>query len=334
VILCHQHPKLVILRRRRRTCFRSRSCFCRCISSCHPRRGSAFGSRYRKAGSPRLQPWVSLGLSVPNSKPDFGPWGTGFVDVDNFGLNLPSRLCEVPLARSDSEIRLVDLDLNPVVLVRPCVTRNVKGDLILEELTLFIAPSVGPITSRIDMIGNLYLLRAGDGPKTRRVGAIGNLYLLRAYSDGPKRRDGLRQVVVENLEVLLLKIGDALSGCRRNYDIQANASRNWTAFGRGILTKRCRNTKHNPRQNRKYTVVDEHKVTPTYVIHSQWTQCPVSNCMPDHTPGSVSSRHLRAIAQGAIQLPIHTQHIDTHDKINSDTKQSGASRTEPFNAAL
>jgi hypothetical protein len=97
----------------------------------------------------------------------------------------------VPSARSDSEIRLVHLDLNPVVLVWPCVTWNVEGDLILEELTLFIAPSAGPITNS--------------------VGAIGDLHLLRAYSDGPKRRDGLRQVVVENLEVMLLKIVDTLS---------------------------------------------------------------------------------------------------------------------------
>jgi hypothetical protein len=200
----------------------------------------------------------------------------------------PSGLCEVPSARSDSEIRLVHLDLYPVVLVWPCVTRNVESDLILEELTLFIAPSVGLITSS--------------------VGAIGNLYLLRAYSDGPKRPDGLRQVVVENLEVLLLKIGDTLSGRRRNYDIQANASSNWTAFGTGLLSKSCSNTKHHRRQNAKYTLADEHKLTPIDVLRSLWAKSPVRNCTPEHMPREVSSRPQWTIAGCPIHGAISSQH--------------------------
>jgi hypothetical protein len=218
---CHPvRTRAHFARRSRRTCgCFCRSSFCRCISCCHPRRGSAFASRY------------------PNAE----ALGTVFVEADTLRPNLPSGLCEVPSARSDSEIRLVHLDLNPVVLVWPCVTWNVEGDLILEELTLVIAPSVGPITSS--------------------VGAIRHLYLLRAYCDGPKRCDGLRQVVVENLEVLLLKIGDTLSGRRRNYNVQANASGNWTAFGRGLLSKSCRKTKHHRRQNDRSTLVDKHTLT-------------------------------------------------------------------------
>ncbi len=42
-------------------------CFCRCISGCHPRRGSAFASRYPKASA--------LGLSVRSSNEGFSPWG-------------------------------------------------------------------------------------------------------------------------------------------------------------------------------------------------------------------------------------------------------------------
>jgi hypothetical protein len=37
--------------------------------------------------------------------------------------------------------------------------------------------------------------------------------------------------------------------------------------------------------------------------------------------------------QNAIQLPIHNCTLDAHDTINSDTNQSGISRTVSFNAA-
>lgn len=35
----------------------------------------AFASRYPKAGSPKLQPWVSLGLSIQPRMWGFSPWG-------------------------------------------------------------------------------------------------------------------------------------------------------------------------------------------------------------------------------------------------------------------
>ncbi len=220
-----------------------------------------------------------------------------------------SWLCEVPSARSHSEIRFVHLDLDPVVLVWPRVTRNVEGYLILEELTLFIAPSVGPIISS--------------------VGAIGNLYLLRAYGDGPKRRDGLRQVVVENLEVLLLKIGDTLSGRRRNYNIEANISGGRTALTGALLRSGRRNTKHHHRQNAKHTLVDEHKLTPIDVVRSLRAKGPVRNCIPNHMLREVSSRPQWTIAVCPIHGAISPQHERTkHSLLGTPRLQPWASHSE------
>jgi hypothetical protein len=49
-----------------------------------------------------------------------------------------------------------------------------------------------------------------------------------------------------------------------------------------LLRRGCRNTKHHSRQNGKYTLVDEHKLTPIDVIRSRWTKSSVRNCIPDH----------------------------------------------------
>jgi hypothetical protein len=273
VILCHQHQKLVILRLRLRTCF----CRCCCWFSSTPNQkrvisteGGALCRRsgetpafrlrfYRTPSQPRpAEASTSAGCPIHGVVSSLHEWAIARSGIPplpgarfkkkRLYRSEPSRLNIVPLARSNNQIRLVHLDLNPVVLVWPCVTRNVEGYLILEELTLFIAPIVGPTTIR--------------------VGSIGNLYLLRAYSDGPKRRDGLRQVVVEDLEVRLLKIGDTLSGSRRNYNIDMNVSGSRSAFTGALLRRGCRNTKHHHRQNGKYTLADEHKLTPVDVIRS------------------------------------------------------------------
>jgi hypothetical protein len=74
---------------------------------------------------------------------------------------------------------------------------------------------------------------------------------------------------------------------------------------------------------------------PISLFRSQLNQCPAGYGVlgyPIH--GAVSSRQERAIAPAAIQPPIHKPTLDTHDKINPRHKQSGTSRTEPFNAPL
>ena len=223
---------------------------------------------------------------------------------------MPSEPHVVPLARSNNKIRPVHLNPHLAVLVQSRVIRDVEGDLIPKNLTVFKAP-IGWSTSSINKMRNLHSVR------TDRT--------------GPEKRNRLTQVIVEYLEVKLLKVRDTLSGCRCNQNIETNASRSRTTSGRALLRKGC--STNQDRQNGKYALVDEHRLTPT--------KNPVSNCIPDRTPctpfqGVVSSPHQSAghRAKNAIQLPIHTQSLDTRDKINSAINQSGASRTAPFNAAL
>jgi hypothetical protein len=217
----------------------------------------------------------------------------------------------VPLACSNNKIRPVHQDPNAAVLVHPRITRNAKGDFIPEKPAFSKTP-IGSSTSRINQMRDLHPFRT--------------------YRTGPEKRNRLLSyVIVEYLEIPLLKVRDTLSRRRRNYDIEANVSRSGTAFRRGLLRRGCRSTKHHSRQNGKYTFVDEHKLTPMVAVR-YGLRALVSNCMRDHTLGVVSSPHQGTIAQNAIQLPIHNRTLDTHDKINPDTKQSGASRTAPFNA--
>jgi hypothetical protein len=156
----------------------------------------------------------------------------------------------------------------------------------LEKLTLLIAPGVGSSTGS--------------------VGAIGNLYRLRAYRDGPERRDGLIQVVVENLEVLLLKIGDTLSGRRRNYDIETNVSGGRTAFTGALLRRGCRNTKHHHRHNGKYTLA-EHKFTSTNDVIGRIGR---PNSLISNPKSGPQTRTPASNPQPT---------LDTHDKMEPDT---------------
>lgn len=208
----------------------------------------------------------------------------------------------IPLARSDDQIRPVHLDLNPAVLVRPCIIRNAVGDLILEKITLCIAP------------------RTSVNPSNVRE--TGSLCLFRPYPSSPERRHGLNRAVVKYREVPRLKIRDTLAGRRRNYNIETNASGGQTTF-RGLSRKRRRNTKRRCPQNANDALVDKHKLTPP-------AESPASNCMPDQMGrGPISSQGI--VAQSNFQST--TNLLTAKVKWNRH-QQSGARRTAPFNASI
>jgi hypothetical protein len=97
------------------------------------------------------------------------------------------------------------------------VVRNVEGDLIPEKPTLFKAP--------IDW-------------STRSIDEMRNLHPFRTHRTGPEKHNRLSHVIVEYLEIPLLKVSDTLSGRRCNYNIEANVSKNPTAFSGGFAAQR------------------------------------------------------------------------------------------------
>lgn len=167
----------------------------------------------------------------------------------------------VTLARSNNKIRPVHLDTNAAVLVPPRVTWNVEGNLIPEKPALSKAP-IGSSTSRINQMRDLHPFRT--------------------HRTGPEKHHRLSHIIVEYLEIPLLKVSDALSRCSGDHNIEANVSRSGTASSRSLLHRSCGKTKHHSRQNGKYTLVDEHKLTPIDVIRPLWTKSLVRNCIPDH----------------------------------------------------
>jgi hypothetical protein len=177
----------------------------------------------------------------------------------------------IPLGRSNNKIRPVHQDPNAAVLVHPGITRNVEDDLIPEKPTLSKAP-IGRGASRIDRMRD-------SGP-------------FRTYKTGPEKHNKLLSYVpVEYFEIPLLKISDALSGRRRNYDIETNASRSSTVYGRRLL-RRGRNAKHHRRQARKSALVDEHGLTSTKAsLSNSIPGSPSCAACPIH--GAISSQHER-----------------------------------------
>ena len=222
-----------------------------------------------------------MGLSRLETKWGFSPWGMLLADTLNLRSIVKSELCVITLARLNNKIRPVHRNPHLAVLVQSRVIRDVEGDLIPKNLTVFKAP-INWSTSSINNMRDLHSITT--------------------YRAGPEKRNRLIQVIVEYLEIPFLKIHDTLSGRSRNHDIEANVSRSRTTSGRALLRKGCSST-NQYRQNGKYALVDEHRLTPT--------KNPVSNCIPGRAPcgpfqGVVSSPPRWAIAQSAIQLPIHS----------------------------
>jgi hypothetical protein len=186
---------------------------------------------------------------------------------------MPSEPHVIPLSRQNNKIRPVHRDSNAAVLAHPRITRNVKGDFIPEK----------PAFSKTPM-----------GSSTSRINQMRNLHPFRTYRTGPQKRNRLLSyVIVEYLEIPLLKVRDTLSGCRGNQNIETNASRKRTTSSRTLLSKSGSCTKQY-RQNREYALVYGHRLTST--------KNPVRNCIPGRTrcapfQGAVPSPHQWVIAQ-------------------------------------
>jgi hypothetical protein len=101
---------------------------------------------------------------------------------------------------------------------------------------------------------------------------MGNPHAFRTDRTSPEKHNRLLSyVIVEYFEVTLLKVRDALSGCRCYQNIETNASSNRTTSSRTLLRKGCSST-NEYHQSGKYALDDEHRLTST--------KKPVSNSIP------------------------------------------------------
>ena len=149
-------------------------------------------------------------------------------------------LCEISFGSSNNKIRLIHLNLNLVILVGSLRARSIERNLVLENLQRIIRPGFGRLTGKLE--GRTSLGR------------------LRFYDDRSEGRNASSRVVVEYLEVPLLKIGDRPPRLRRDDHTKMNTSGSRNAC-RGLFTRACRDPKQRRSENNQHALLAEHRQT-------------------------------------------------------------------------
>ena len=114
----------------------------------------------------------------------------------------PSKPNVIPLSRSNPQLRPVHLYLHPPILIPPSIIRHIKFNLVSENPTIHHTP------------------QEGFRRRKRRINHPGILHHSRPAQPDAKRSNRLHAVIIQNGEILLLKIPDTIPSKIRHHHIK------------------------------------------------------------------------------------------------------------------